>query len=553
LALDFLVPCLRADRDFMNQVVRRNGFALRFASDELRSDADLVMAALQQDPRAIKYVDRKSMLSTCHSSIRKMLEVEHTEQTPIRCPMGHELQQLRVSEGNYACDSCGRALVGQRWLWSCCACCFDLCLDCNKSEEAALGAEIVSSTSDAVDQPACCQQAPCLSKQTQDLGAQAALDIYMVGSWDAWRDSVKLQLTDSQNGSCFKAQVPISGLSRVERFHIFDASSCWVSDACASADVDVHAGTRRLPAPSRPWQQTTWKVSVPVDATFIEVVVHREQDGLAVQCQAFGSPQASVQEPCPCKVARCWPTYSPFFVCGSWDGWQGEVKMQPCVSASHLFCGSVHLGGAPVPQLVRFQILQDRDRSLRFHPDLCQEIALGPDADAASCWEVRIPAGSTELRVFWDPRGKRRIDWQLFGAFGTLQEVPRPVSTTRFFLIGTWDGWQGLVEFLPAGRFAFHAHIEVRASPGVEEFQVLQDKDWQQRFCPSKNGEEVIATSRKDSASWKAGIPRRCRWLRVTWQPFGERRRISWSYLSAQGENVDADRHARAVTRIKKP
>ncbi|KAF0974932.1 hypothetical protein FDP41_006037 [Naegleria fowleri] len=47
----------RNDRDIMLEAMKNNGYALNFASDELKNDADLVMEALKCHGFVLKYSD----------------------------------------------------------------------------------------------------------------------------------------------------------------------------------------------------------------------------------------------------------------------------------------------------------------------------------------------------------------------------------------------------------------------------------------------------------------------------------------------------------------
>ena len=50
---------LQADREVVLQAVRQNGWALKHASEELRADREVVLAAVQEDGRALEYASEE--------------------------------------------------------------------------------------------------------------------------------------------------------------------------------------------------------------------------------------------------------------------------------------------------------------------------------------------------------------------------------------------------------------------------------------------------------------------------------------------------------------
>merc|ERR1712048_47486 len=91
-----------------------------------------------------------------------------------------------------------------------------------------------------------------------------------------------------------------------------------------------------------------------------------------------------------------------------------------------------------------------------------------------------------------------------------------------------------------ASDCASHAHVALPVAPGVEEFQVLVDRDWQQRYCLGEDGTAVVGPTKISGANWRAEIPDGCRWLRVVWYPGGNQCHIDWSYLGASGQRLSA-------------
>jgi len=241
-------------------------------------------------------------------------------------------------------------------------------------------------------------------------------------------------------------------------------------------------------------------------------------------------------EPQASRAAARAPHGEPaFYAVGSWDGWTEFARLEPVGVDASVCCGSVALKGAPVPQAVSFQIVQDRSWRSRYHPSADGTSISGPDSGHGSNWEAWLPAGTTEFRVTWDPSGRRHVSWKPFGILGELSAIPRPVSGSKFSIAGSWDGWKEFTCCMPAGEMAFHAHIPVEASMGRVEFQVFVNRDWKQRFHPLRRSAGVVGPTEKSGGNWGAEIPVDCRWLRVVWYPYTEQRKVTWKFLDMRG------------------
>jgi len=514
LALQYVAPELRSDRDFMLTVLQRNGFALRLADMALRSDSEVVAAAIAQDRRAIKYASSSS--SEIHSS-------------PITCHLGHELQHLRATYGCYVCDKCESGIPRQSMLWSCSLCCFDLCKACNERLELSIGEGAPQGVPASGSAVSVAHEVPTMTR-AHGGESQTQERCYMVGSWDGWREPVELTSASDEDGrSCFRARVPLLERTGVVKLEIFDVEQ-------ASARYVVGH------------QRRMWKVLVPAKTQLLEVV-RRPSSHERVSFRFLTGPEVTMG----IKHFRCedayWSTPGPFYLRGSWDEHRGMTQMQLLAADGGACVGIVRLEAEAVPMCMKFQIVQDRDVAQCFYPDPEQPTAvLGPGlCDASAGWQIQLPAGCKRLHVKWDPRGQRSIECTLFGALDELSEIPRPPPSARYSVIGSWDGWQQPVDFMTAGISSLHAHIMVRETPGVAEFQIVQDKNLHLRFGPALGMSRGIKRYGEDVGRWVAGIPRGCRWLRVVWHPHRQRHRVSWSCLAASGEPLAPDRHARAA------
>jgi len=54
-ALQYASAELQGDREIVMEAVKQNGFALQYASAELKGDREIVMEAVAQDPKALQY------------------------------------------------------------------------------------------------------------------------------------------------------------------------------------------------------------------------------------------------------------------------------------------------------------------------------------------------------------------------------------------------------------------------------------------------------------------------------------------------------------------
>lgn len=232
-----------------------------------------------------------------------------------------------------------------------------------------------------------------------------------------------------------------------------------------------------------------------------------------------------------------------FHVVGSWDGEQKLAPLRPRAGAEQdgeeeegMCWASVQVPPAPVPRVFCCRVVESKDQAT--------DLALPPQ-------EMCAPAGCTELRLGCDPRNAQRVTWEARGLFGAMPQLPLGGgSIPKFALLGSWDNFGELHRLVPAGDAAFHAHVMVRAAPGVEEFQVVVDGDRSQRYGPTKaSGEAVAELGCEGAARWRVGLPRGCRWLRVVWLPADDRCRLTWSCLGEAGENIEEDRRSRVAVR----
>lgn len=111
-----------------------------------------------------------------------------------------------------------------------------------------------------------------------------------------------------------------------------------------------------------------------------------------------------------------------------------------------------------------------------------------------------------------------------------------------FFIVGSWDNWRSLTVLTPIrpDHHICQVQIEVRRSAGVEEFQILQNRDWAKRFYPSADGCAILGPSDMHGANWRVAVPAQCKRLKIVWNPRGARS-ISWKFFGHSGREIPLD------------
>jgi len=109
----------------------------------------------------------------------------------------------------------------------------------------------------------------------------------------------------------------------------------------------------------------------------------------------------------------------------------------------------------------------------------------------------------------------------------------------QYFLVGSWDNWEQFKLLEPDlhEENTYQVIVEVREELGMEEFQIIQDRDWEQRFCPSFDCLEIIGPTDKDGLNFVVQVPASCKWLQVLWDPRGNKR-CRWMFLNCDGQDL---------------
>jgi len=235
-----------------------------------------------------------------------------------------------------------------------------------------------------------------------------------------------------------------------------------------------------------------------------------------------------------------------FYCVGSWDDWRAFTPLKPTQLGGALFYATIEV--RQPPGLEEFQILYDKQWTLRYYPSKDGQKILGPENKHGANWRVPIPERCWFLELCWDPRGTRRVEWRFLGKAGKeLQSQKaqsgspskKAVVSKSWFVQGSWDDWKEFIELTPGTRDAeFSARIQVEPEKDVE-FNVILGRDTSMRYYPAKDNLICGPTSHPTS-DWKVAVPRGQKWLDVVWDPRGDKS-LKFALLGA------AERHHQAA------
>jgi len=105
-----------------------------------------------------------------------------------------------------------------------------------------------------------------------------------------------------------------------------------------------------------------------------------------------------------------------------------------------------------------------------------------------------------------------------------------------YFVVGSWDDWADFHEMTTGEAEEepkFCARLQVRRSPGHEEFQIVCKKDWTRRFHPAGGG-RVYGPDNMHGVNWQVQVPAGCDALKVIWDPRGARS-CEWRFHMQDG------------------
>jgi len=226
----------------------------------------------------------------------------------------------------------------------------------------------------------------------------------------------------------------------------------------------------------------------------------------------------------------------PFFVVGSWDRWTTFEELERMSHADAAYMAHVEVKSGL--GRVEFQIVRDCDWSQRFHPG--PRGIVGPDAKKGKSFEVDLPYGCIGLEIYWDPRGARSVEWKICldhaaqGSRRGSSECHGP-----FFIIGSWDHWKNFMELQrrPGADATYMACVEFTSEIERAEFQIVRNRDWDQRFHPGPHG--ILGPDSKHGNNFEVDLPEGCVGLEIHWDPRGACS-VDWKFHlshTAQGEN----------------
>eukprot|EP00408_Alexandrium_pacificum_P042888 CAMPEP_0171257902 /NCGR_PEP_ID=MMETSP0790-20130122/54098_1 /TAXON_ID=2925 /ORGANISM="Alexandrium catenella, Strain OF101" /LENGTH=500 /DNA_ID=CAMNT_0011726053 /DNA_START=1 /DNA_END=1501 /DNA_ORIENTATION=+ len=99
----------------------------------------------------------------------------------------------------------------------------------------------------------------------------------------------------------------------------------------------------------------------------------------------------------------------------------------------------------------------------------------------------------------------------------------RDPAAGPYFLVGSWSYFTKFTELKRiVASEAFSARVPIVSSPGQEEFQIVQDLDWDSCFYCGSNG-EVMGPRDGPGTNWIVDVPEGCSQIEVFWKPTGTR------------------------------
>lgn len=257
--------------------------------------------------------------------------------------------------------------------------------------------------------------------------------------------------------------------------------------------------------------------------------------------QVAGSAKEPEEAPVvPMRLLDPAPPEGPFFAAGSWDDWKAMKELRLIDKKTEEeqapYQAQIIVKGQ---KAVEFTLLKDSDWNKRFVPTEEGQI-WGPCSKHGSNFRVQLPNGCACIRLYWDPRGRRKLKWTFILTSG--QEVAdkgASVQTTPYFLAGSWDSWRDFTQLASAGDGPpYRAKIPIN---GKVEFQVFRGRDWRQRFYPSAWGGKVCGPSSGEGRNWCVEPPAACKWLKVTWDPRGHKS-LRWRFISINDRVIEENR-----------
>jgi len=374
---------------------------------------------------------------------------------------------------------------------------------------------------------------------------------FLVGSWDDWKELTRLAPLGAGGAAC-RASVRVRQPPGTEEFQV-------VKDRDWEQRFHPSSDGREICGPDD-GHGLNWKVQAAAGCRALQVLWDpsgqrslswKLLDGQGRELEAL--PQAGGLR-----------DDGGFFLVGTWDQWASFTELEAIFEKAGTLYYRARVEVRPLGS-VAFQIVRNRSWEQRFHPSKDGSRVLGPDGLHGANWQAQAPASCKWLQVSWEPR-VRSVAWVFISLAGQEMSAVEAAQPARgpsargpsargpsaspldafggpVFLVGSWDGFSGMEEFRPAatGSPLHRARVEIPWAPCYEEFQVLQNRSWRQRFHPShEDDEEVVGPDDGQGICWQLRVPEACRWLEVCWDPRGSRS-VSWRFLTASGVEVPPD------------
>merc|ERR1712176_400795 len=155
-----------------------------------------------------------------------------------------------------------------------------------------------------------------------------------------------------------------------------------------------------------------------------------------------------------------------------------------------------------------FQIVRNKDFAQCFYPltpraELLQDTeaqVLGPDDESdGRSWFLNCKVGDVVKISFQRTQASGSDLKKISGVFlGHEQATTTQLAlqgSARYFLIGTWDQWEGAHEMTWEGGGDYEYTVTLGAA-GYESFQILLGGDWHCKLYPSKPDANPFLTHR---------------------------------------------------------
>eukprot|EP00929_Paragymnodinium_shiwhaense_P001445 TRINITY_DN101683_c0_g1_i1.p1 TRINITY_DN101683_c0_g1~~TRINITY_DN101683_c0_g1_i1.p1 ORF type:complete len:621 (+),score=56.39 TRINITY_DN101683_c0_g1_i1:91-1953(+) len=218
--------------------------------------------------------------------------------------------------------------------------------------------------------------------------------------------------------------------------------------------------------------------------------------------------------------------YQRYSLVASWSNWTRFHDLWQDGQSGSTYRTELQV---PIGRPIEFQIVCDRDWTRRIFPTSQGSIQDGSSSEAhGNNWRLQAPPVNPDLEelpvmhVEWKPLSpSRSLTW-------TFGEPIIEALSRSYALAGSWNGWksfEGLARDEELGMAVFVGSVDIPA--GLEiEFQVICNRNWNQRMFPALRGGDILGPDAEISGhgrNWKLPAPLEDSILHVRFDPTGRR------------------------------